>query len=88
MTDKEKFMAVARDMAAMLHSDSHIPIGESTHLLCEALSKDDKLPTLYEKECLIFGGPVDSDGDETDGMCPAEVEQKFKHTNAAIESFF
>lgn len=92
MTDREKYMAVAKDMAEMLYSDSRVPVSESVHRLFEALVKDDRLPSLYEKEVLIFGGPVDCPisacHPETDGEGNPEVTLKFPHTDRIIGSFF
>ncbi len=85
--------AAAREIADMLHSDSHIPQSESIPIIRDGLRKDgDRVPNLYQRECLAFGGALsdeaealrpDSDIEDDDGSTPS-VDLLFPHTSQMI----
>lgn len=79
---------IATSMAEMLHSDCGISPEESRTPILRALVRDNRLPTLYEQECLVFGGPVESDGPETDGEGNPTVDRAFPNTNRTIQDLF
>lgn len=86
------YFNAAEDLAAMLYGDSLIPTDASFEAIRLALIADGSVPTLYEKECLVYGGPLDAEVDDThpdtDGEGNHDVECRFPKTNAAIASFF
>ena len=89
---RKTFETIAVELANMLHSDSHIPQGKSIPVLLQALIRDDRVPTLYEMECLVFGGPLEAETDDdhpdTEGEGNPEVDGNFPHTHQAISKFF
>lgn len=93
MAREDLFKSAARDLAVMLHSDSGIPVSLSLGPIFEALTADDRLPDLYERECLVFGGPVsftaiDADHPETHGEGNPGVDARFPNTSKTISLFF
>lgn len=87
-----EMLSAAEDLAAMLYSDSLVPVDESFDRIRLAVIADGVVPTLYEKECLVYGGPlhavIDDDHPETEGEGNPEVDRRFSHTSAVIKSFF
>lgn len=97
MSKEQEVEDCATEMAAMLHSDSHIPMKESFPILRQGLKADLKatgrLPDLYERECLVFGGPltfedIDEEHPETHGEGNPRVTAAFPNTDKALGSFF
>lgn len=88
----KKIEEAAWAMAVDLGSDSGIPTKRSFPLIYSALMKDERIPSLYEQECLTLGGPVsaeiDAEHPDTDGEGNEEVDARFPHTNLAISEVF
>jgi hypothetical protein len=84
------------DLVDELYADSHIPSRESRPLIHAALAEDvgrlGRLPTLYERECLVLGGPLDAevtaDQPDTGGEGNPDVDARFPRTSAAIKGMF
>lgn len=92
MTDNSTYAKAAREMANMLYSDSHIPVGLSFTSIYNALLSDERVPDLYEQECLTMGGPlaspIDAEHPDTEGEGSPIVDAKFPRTVAAIKALF
>lgn len=90
--DLRNAMQVAEKMAIMLNGDSAIPVDMSRERIGMALMADGVEPTLYEMECMVYGGPLDAQVDEehpdTGGEGNPDVDQKFPQTVLVISSFF
>lgn len=94
--DLGQIRTCAEDMAMMLYSDSRIPTKESLPLLLSALARDGgalgRLPDAYEREVLVYGGPVDPskypDRPDTMGEGSPELNALFPHVDKALSSFF
>jgi len=71
-------------LANAVHCESSTPVADSSSALRIALIQDGRIPTDYECECLVFGGPLNSDEDREDN---SEITNKFPHTDAAIRLF-
>jgi len=80
MSRDDMFKVVAREIAAMLYSNSRISVNESTPRIQAALIKDDRFPTEQERQCLAYG---DQDDKTVDG-----VTAVFPNRSQAIDSFF